>query len=107
MVGVQKIGDPVHHACLPKSMACRCAAVFHVQHTGQGSSIARPAAAVCEEEVCLSGTGADGWAGKVVAASDEAGGGGTVVVLGEFRVNVGCAFGCLWVCKCQRLDQGE
>ena len=103
MIGIQEIGDPVHHACLPKSVACGCAAVFHVQHTGQRSSVARPAAAVREEEVCLCSAGAGGWAGEVVTASDEAGGCGAVVVLGEFGVNEGCAFGCLWVCRCQRL----
>lgn len=69
----------------------------------EGSSVAGPAAAVREEEVCLCGAGAGSRAGEMVAASDEAGGGGAVVVLGEFGVDVGCAFGGLRVCVCQRL----
>ena len=72
--------------------------VLNVQHPRQRDAVVGPPAAVGEEEIRLGCAAAGVGVGEVVAAADEAGGGGAGVVGGEARVDVGCAFCCLLRC---------
>ena len=67
--------------------------VFDVEHAREGDAVRGPAAAVGEEEVRLGRAGAGVRVCEVVAAADEAGGGGARVVRGEGGVDVGGSFG--------------
>ena len=55
--------------------------------------ITTPPAAVRDEIIRLRGPGRGRGMREVVAASDQAGGGGAVVMRGEARIDVGGAFG--------------
>ena len=58
MIRIHEICDPIHHGCFTQPMTCPAlgrAAVLHVKHTGQGSPVTGPAAAVSEEVGCLGG----------------------------------------------------
>lgn len=68
-------------------------AVLQVEHPRQGSAVPGPTAPVREEVGGLRGAGTGSGTGEVVTAAEEAGGCGTVVVLGECGVGVGCSFG--------------
>ena len=81
VVGVDEVLDPGHHGGGAQTVARRARrVVLDVEHAGQGAAVARPAAAVREEEVRLSGAGARVGMRKVVAAADQTSGGGARVV---------------------------
>lgn len=104
LVRVDEVGDPVHHAGLGETVtfsALGIGAVLHVEHTGQGSAVAGPTAAVSDKVGCLGGAGTGFGTSVVVTASDQAGGCSTVVVLGEYGVDVSCSFSGLPGSRCQ------
>lgn len=96
VIGVDEILDPGDHGGFGETVAGRArGVVFDVEHTGEGDAVARPAAAVREEEVCLRRAGAGVRVGEVVAPADQSRRCGSVIVGGEAGVDVAGAFGCL------------
>ena len=89
VVAVAEGLDPVDHGGLRDAVARRKAGVvLHVEGTGEGDAIGRPAAAVIDEPVSLGGAAGAVGAAKVVAATDQAGVGGASVVGRELGVLV-------------------
>ena len=94
VVGGDKVLDPVHHGAGREAVAGGAAGVvLHVEGTGKGDAIGRPAATVGSKVGGLGGAGAGGGLGKVVGAADEAGVGGTGVLGAEPGALVGGALG--------------
>ena len=97
VVAVAEGLDPGDHGGSRQTEAGRLAGHgFKVDHAGQGDAVGGPAAAVGEEVVGLGGAGARVRVREVVAAPDQAGGGGARVVRGELGIDVGGSFGGLW-----------
>jgi hypothetical protein len=90
VISVAEVLDPGDHGGVAEAITGGSRrVVLDVEHPGEGNSIARPATAVGEEVVGLSGARAGCRVSKVVAATDEAGSGGTGVVLGKGGINEG------------------
>lgn len=93
VVGVDEVLHPAYHRRGAEAVAGRArGVVFDVEHAREGAAVGGPAAAVGEEVGRLSGAGGGSRLGEVIAAADEAGGGGTAIVRGEGGVNVVGAF---------------
>lgn len=94
LVRLDKVRDPRHHVVGREAVAgVALGRVLNVEHAGERDAVVGPPAAVADKVLGLLGAARRRGLAKVVAAAEEAGGRGALVVRAEGRVDVRGALG--------------